>query len=73
MAPGSTFGEQAKGSVRIAFSRDEREVVEGMNKFCDFVLERRNTRKEAAESEKETNKEERSEEERAKKKKGAKK
>lgn len=73
VAPGSTFGEQAKGSVRIAFSRDEREVVEGMNKFCDFVLERRNARKEAAESEKETNKEERGEEERAKKKTGAKK
>jgi len=41
VAPGLTFGEQAKRSVRVAFAQDQAVIEEGMQLLCDHILARR--------------------------------
>jgi len=38
VAPGITFGEQGKDYVRICFAADEESLVEGVKRFCEFVV-----------------------------------
>jgi len=38
VAPGITFGEQGKNYVRICFVADEESLVEGVKRFCEFVI-----------------------------------
>ncbi len=40
VAPGATFGELAKNHVRICVATDDESLVEGVKRFCEFVLER---------------------------------
>jgi len=39
VAPGVTFGEQGKDYVRICFAADDESLVEGVKRFCKFLLE----------------------------------
>jgi aspartate/methionine/tyrosine aminotransferase len=41
VAPGNTFGEQAKSSVRVAFAQDQAVIEEGMQLLCEYILSRR--------------------------------
>ena len=39
VAPGITFGERGKDYVRICFAADDESLVEGVKRFCEFLLE----------------------------------
>ena len=39
VAPGATFGELANNHVRICVATDDESLVEGVKRFCEFVLE----------------------------------
>lgn len=39
VAPGITFGEGGKDYVRICFAADDKSLVTGVKRFCEFLLE----------------------------------
>ena len=43
-APGGTFGEESEGFVRISLAAAEEDIAEGLERFCQYVLERERER-----------------------------